>query len=150
MFNSWLLCNSTYVINTAFFLGGYPKGMVCYHKGDIECHPSGSIYSGVGISESGALFSYQANWQVLGHWVVEILTNKHHLYFKPMATLQIHNMGSVKVEPIEIDDHLDNEFKVGFYLQTKAFLEGDYTRLPSINEQSIYITIYNKISGYAF
>ena len=47
-----------------------------------------------------------------------------------------------------IDDHLDKEFKPGFYLETKAFLEGDYTRLCSIEEQLCHVqNIYNKILG---
>lgn len=148
-FSTWFLCNSTHVIDTAFYLGGWPKEMICFHKGGVEWHPSGSIYTGAGISDNGALFSYQANWEAPGRWVVEILTKKHRLYFKPMETLQIQNIGSVRVEPVEIDDHLDKEYKPGLYLQTKAFLEGDYSRLCTIEQQKVHIEkVYNKMSGY--
>ena len=52
-----------------------------------------------------------------------------------MELLQLQDKGSVKVYPVEIDDCLDKEFKPGFYLETKAFLEGETTRLCSIEEQ---------------
>ena len=147
--NTWFLGNSTHVIDTAFYLGGWPKEMACFHTGGFKWHPSGSIYSGAGISESGALFSYQANWEAPGRWVVEILTKKHRLFFKPMEILQVQNIGSVKVDPVEIDDHLDKEFKPGLYLQTKAFLEGNYSRFCTIEQQKLHINrVYNKMSGY--
>ena len=149
VFEYWFLGNSTHVIDTAFFLGGWPKELTCFHKGGLEWHPSGSIYAGAGVSESGALFSYQANWEAPGRWVVEILTKKHRLYFKPMETLQIQDIGSVRVNPVEIDDHLDKEFKPGLYLQTKAFLERDYSRFCTIEQQKEHIEkVYNKMSGY--
>ena len=71
-----------------------------------------------------ALFSYHANWEAPGRWSVEILTPKHRLYFKPMETLQIQEIGSVAVNPVQIDDTLDKEFKPGLYLQVKSFLDG--------------------------
>lgn len=149
LFNNWLLANSTHVIDTAFFLGGYPKEMTSLHSGEerIDWHPSGSIFAGAGISETGALFSYQANWQAPGRWVIEILTNKHRLYFKPMETLQIQNLGSVGVDPVEIDDTLDKDFKAGFYLQTKAFIEGEADRFCTMMMQLKHMSQYIKISG---
>lgn len=150
LFNHWLIANSTHVIDTAFFLGGEPKEMSCYKagEGNIEWHPSGSVYMGAGISKKGALFSYQANWQAPGRWAVEILTRKHRLYLKPMETLQIQDIGSVRVNPVELDDTLDKEFKPGFYLQTKAFLSDNPNRLCTLEEQINHLrTIYNRING---
>lgn len=139
--------NTTHVIDLAFFLGGTPTQMNCVSAGELTWHKP-AIFAGSGITDKGALFCYQANWAAPGRWVVEILTSKHRLYFKPMEQLQIQNLGSVKVEPVEIDDHLDKEFKPGFYLETKAFLEGDYSRLCSIEEQFEHVSkIYSKICG---
>lgn len=149
LFNNWLLANSTHVIDTAFFLGGEPEEMTCYKAGEkcIYWHPSGCIYSGAGVSKTGALFSYHANWQAPGRWVIEILTRKHRLYFKPIETLQIQDIGSVKVDSIAIEDTLDVEYKAGFYLQTKAFLENNFERFCTLENQIQYISnIYQKIS----
>lgn len=132
--NNWFYANSTHVVDLAFFLGGKPKDISCYTKGELSWHKP-SVFAGAGVTENGALFSYQANWGAPGRWVLEILTKNHRLYFKPMESLQIQINGSVAVNAVEIDNKLDVDFKPGFYLETKTFIEGDYGRLCSIEEQ---------------
>lgn len=145
---NWMYANSTHVIDLAFFLGGTPTQLNSVTAGELSWHKP-AIFAGSGVTDKGALFCYQANWAAPGRWVVEILTSKHRLYFKPMEQLQIQNIGSVAVNPVEIDDHLDKEFKPGFYLETKAFIYGDYARLCSIEEQYGHVQhIYNKIKVY--
>jgi predicted dehydrogenase len=147
--HNWFLGNSTHVIDTAFFLGGKPRELAAFYKGTLEWHPASSVFAGAGVTESGALFSYHANWEGPGRWVIELLTLKHRLIFKPMESLQIQKIGSVAVEPVEIDDRLDKEFKPGLYLQTKAFLEGELSRFCSVEEQNRMINnVYIKMSGY--
>lgn len=139
--------NSSHVLDTAFFLGGEPKEISCYTR-TMEGDNFPKIFAGAGISDKGALFSYQANWDAPGRWVVEILTKKHRLYFKPMESLQIQELRSVKVVPVEIDDYLDKEFKPGFYLETKAFIGGNDERLCTIEHQVERINVvYRKISN---
>lgn len=139
--------NSTHVVDTAFFLGGEPTEMTSYYGGNLSWHKP-SIYSGAGRSETGALFSYQANWESPGRWVIEILTPKHRLYFKPMEMLQIQEQQSVKVQPVEIDDHLDKEYKPGFFLETQAFVNNDYSRFCSLEFHVQRIdTVYYKMMG---
>ena len=147
--HNWFLGNSTHVIDTAFYLGGKPEKISCYYKGGLDWHPKSSNFCGSGISIEGALFSYHADWETPGRWVIEILTKKRRLIFKPMECLQVQNLGSVAVNPVEIDDILDKEYKPGIYLQTKAFIEGEYNRFCTINDQSIMInSFYIKMSGY--
>ncbi len=147
--NNWFLGNSTHVVDLAFYIGGQPKDLSAYYAGSLDWHPSASIFAGAGISEKGALFSYQANWEAPGRWVLELLTKKHRLIFKPMEKLQIQLIGSVAVNPVEIDDSLDTEFKPGLSLQTKAFLEGDYSRFCTVEKQKQMINeVYIKMSGY--
>ena len=65
-----------------------------------------------------------------------------------MEQLQIQNIGSVTITPVEIDDHLDKEFKPGFYLETKAFVENCTSNLCPIMEQLGHLDdIYVKIKG---
>ena len=147
--NNWFLGNSTHVIDTAFFLGGKPKILHALHKGGLEWHPSSSKYVGAGESETGALFSYHADWEAPGRWVIEILTKKNRLLFKPMESLQIQQLGSVAVNPVEIDDKLDKEFKPGLYLQVQAFLNNKLDRFCSLEEQALLINeYYIPMSGY--
>ncbi|MDP1725462.1 MAG: gfo/Idh/MocA family oxidoreductase [Bacteroidota bacterium] len=147
--HNWFLGNSTHVIDTAFYLGGNPKELCAFFKGGLDWHPASSVFAGAGVSENNALFSYQANWEGPGRWVIELITPIHRLIFKPMETLQIQNIGSVAVEPVLVDDHLDKEFKPGIYLQTETFIKGDYSRFCSVQDQKNMIEkYYNKMSGY--
>ena len=142
---NWFYANSSHVVDLAFFLGGVPVKMDCHTAGEISWHKP-AIFVGVGVTDKGALFSYQANWAALGRWGVEVLTSQHRLYLRPMESLQIQNLGSVAINPVEIDDHLDKEFKPGFYLETKSFLEKETSNLCSIAEQQRHVAeIYNNI-----
>lgn len=145
--HNWFFANSSHVVDLAFFLGGEPIQMDCHTSGELSWHKP-SAFVGSGVSDKGALFSYQANWAAPGRWGVEILTAQHRLYLRPMESLQIQNLGSVAVNPVEIDDHLDKEFKPGFFLETKAFLEGEDSRLCGIKEQEMHLNlVYNRILG---
>ena len=145
---NWFYANSTHVVDLAFFLGGKPVEMKCFAKDEISWHKP-SNFAGAGITEKGLLFNYQANWDAPGRWAVELLTSRHRIYLKPMEQLQLQDKGSVKVYPVEIDDHLDKEFKPGLYLETKAFLAGERTRLCSLKEQLEHVkNIYLKICSF--
>lgn len=142
---NWFYANSSHVVDLAFFLGGEPVQMDCHTLGEISWHKP-AAFAGSGVSDKGALFSYQANWAAPGRWGVEVLTSQHRLYLRPMESLQIQNLGSVAINLVEIDDHLDKKFKPGFYLETKAFLEKTIENLCAIEQQSIHVNdIYNRI-----
>lgn len=145
----WFLANSTHVVDMAFYLGGFPKEISSFSSGGVEWHPASSVFSGAGVSEQNALFSYQANWESAGRWSVEVLTKEHRFIFRPMEKLQIQKRGSIAQEFDEtIDYSLDDEFKPGLYLQTKSFLENDFTVLCTLEEQVNMINIYNKMANY--
>ena len=143
---NWFLGNSTHVVDTAFYLGGIPKEMNCFKKGSLDWHPSGSTYTGAGVTDSNALFSYHANWEGPGRWFLELITSKHRLIFKPFETLQIQEIGSVQIKEVDVDYSLEKEFKPGLYNQTKAFLNSDLHEFCSLKEQYHLIkNVYNKI-----
>ena len=144
---NWLLANSSHVIDLAFFLGGKPKEISCFVGGDLDWHPSGSIFTGAGISENGSLFSYQADWKAPGRWMIELLTSKHRLIFKPLEELKMQNIGAVHIEDVEIDSRLDKEFKPGLYKQVEAFLTNS-TRFKTIEEQLEDFDVYYKMAKY--
>ena len=144
---NWFFANSSHVIDLAFFLGGAPVQMSSYTFGNISWH-SPAIFAGSGITEKEALFSYQANWAAPGRWGVEVLTSNHRIYLRPLESLQLQKLGSIAIDTVEIDDHLDREYKPGFFLETKMFIEGCYANLCSIQKQSQHVTnVYNKILG---
>lgn len=144
----WFLSNSTHVVDLAFFLGGIPKEISCYLTGGLDWHPSASAYAGAGISETGAIFSYQANWSAPGRWSVEVLTKVRRFVFRPLEKLQVQHIGSMAIEMVEIDDALEREFKPGLFLQTGNFLEGRWESMCSLKEHHAKLPIYCRIAGY--
>ncbi len=146
---NWFLANSTHVVDLAFYLGGKPKEISSFVNGGLDWHPSASVFSGAGISETGALFSYQANWESAGRWSVEILTKKHRLIFRPMEKLQIQNRGSVQIDFVDnIDYSLDVSYKPGLFLQNSYFMNSNHNDLLKIekfvNLLSSYYLIWSK------
>jgi len=145
----WFLSNSTHVVDLAFYLGGKPKEISTFTGGSLDWHASASNFSGAGVSEAGALFNYQANWESAGRWGVEILTKEHRLIFRPMEKLQIQNKGAIAQNFDEsIDYTIDELYKPGLYVQTKNFLNNDYTGMCTLDEQKDMLDIYNQIAGY--
>ena len=144
---SWFLANSTHVIDLAFFLGGNPCQMSSYVSGSLSWHPAAAVFTGAGQSESGALFSYQANWAAPGRWGVEMLTSAHRLIFRPMEQLHVQKLGSVAISKLEIADGIDLDFKPGLYRQVESFLapEPSPYLLSISNHLDRVKTIYAKI-----
>ena len=144
----WFLQNSTHVIDLAFYLGGKPEKLSCYTTSGLDWHPASSVFAGAGISDRGALFSYQANWDAPGRWGLEVLTKKHRLIFRPLEKLQLQKLGSVAVEPIALDDELDQKYKPGLYRQVAAFIGGQTSDLCRIEEQIKLLPIYDQMANY--
>ena len=142
---NWFYANSTHVVDLAFFIGGNPAAMTSYASGELGWH-SPAVFSGAGSTDRGVLFSYCADWNAPGRWAVELMTAHRRIYLKPMESLQIQQLNSVRVDQYEIDDSLDKAFKPGLYLQTEAFINGDTSRLCSLDEQSEAVrNIYQRI-----
>ncbi|MBN2570162.1 MAG: Gfo/Idh/MocA family oxidoreductase [Deltaproteobacteria bacterium] len=144
---NWFLANSTHVIDMAFFLGGRPKEIKSFVSGGCDWHPAATVFSGAGISENGALFSYQANWFAPGRWGVEILTKDSRLIFRPLEKLQIQRNRSVAIDFVEIDDRLDRDFKPGLFRQTEFFLNDvEHPNFITIDEHyDNVVNYYQKI-----
>lgn len=145
LLNQWFLCNSTHVVDLAFYLGGMPKSMSSYTAGSLDWYDKASNFSGAGVTYSGASFSYYADWESAGRWSVEILTKKRKLILCPLEELYCQIRGSLAKEKMEIDDSLDLQFKPGLYLQTKAFVNGDINSLLPLFQHAELCQIYQKI-----
>tara|TARA_B110000211_G_C14041115_1_gene536825 strand:+ start:304 stop:1257 length:954 start_codon:yes stop_codon:yes gene_type:complete len=142
--NEWFIQNSSHVIDLAFYIGGSPTDIKSFVSGGEKWHPKGTIFSGAGISDKNALFSYNANWESAGRWWVEFLTNKNRYVMKPMEQLFIQKRGSISLDKIELDDELDKLFKPGLFNQVEAFLKFP-EKLMKIDEQIEMLPTYNNI-----
>ena len=144
----WFLGNSTHVVDLAFFLSGIPQKYHFYTSGALDWHPSASIFVGAGITDRGIPFSYSSNWGAPGRWGIEMMTPAHRLYLRPMESLQIQKIGSVQVQPFEIEDSLDKQFKPGLYQMVHAFLKRDESRLPRFESQLAHFKIFCEMANY--
>jgi predicted dehydrogenase len=144
----WFLGNSTHVVDLVVHLCGVPKDWHSWHSGSLDWHPTSSRFVGAGVTDSGTLFSYLADWEAPGRWGVEILTRKRRYIFRPMEELHITSQGSVEVEHVSINNSLDLRFKPGLFRQTMSFLQNDTTKLCSLSEQVEHTKIYSQIAGY--
>lgn len=145
---SWVLGNSTHVIDLAFYLGGRPVEMHSLISGSLDWHPTSAVFAGAGRTDSGVLFSYNANWMSPGRWGVEFLTANYRLILRPLEQLQIVRKGSVVVESVEIDDHLDKVFKPGLYEQTFRFLSEEVDGLCTLDSHIEHWSYYARIANY--
>ncbi len=141
---NWFLANSTHVIDLAFFLAGTPKQIHTYVKGTMPWHRH-AHYVGSGITDTGALFSYHANWQSAGRWGVEIATPHRKLFLRPLEKLQVQNYGSFDMQDVTIDDALDRSYKPGLYRQVESFL-GNKKYLLHIEDHVKLLKWYNQIN----
>jgi hypothetical protein len=145
----WFIANSSHVADLAFYLGGEPQQISFFTSERLSWHPSASVFSGAGVSDKGALFSYQANWAASGRWSVDILTRKHRLIFCPLEKLKIQKIGSVAIDFVDIEDRLDIEYKPGLFRQTEAFLKNQNSHLCTIQQQAKNLKVYSKMANYA-
>lgn len=140
--------NSTHVVDLVFHLCGVPRDWRCWSSGSLDWHPAAARFCGAGVTNRGILFSYLADWDAPGRWGIEILTRRHRLIFRPMEQLQIMTRGSIKIEPVEIGDRLDHEFKPGLFLQIKSFLSKDMKRFCKLEDQLNHARLYSTMAGY--
>ena len=143
----WGVANSSHVIDTAFYLGGMPKRLVCNHYGnEVSWHPSGSIFTGLGETIDDVPFTYHANWGAPGKWNIEIMTEKRKLLFSPMEKLRQQAVNTFAVEEVKLDYSLDTEFKSGFYHQVESFLKNE--GIYKIKELKDELRIIHEIFDY--
>lgn len=140
--------NSGHVIDLAFFFGGLPAEISSYTSEKLSWDGSNRAFAGSGITERGALFSYQANWDAPGRWGIEVMTNAHRLIFRPLEELHIQEKRSVKIEKVDLDNSLDVDFKPGLYSEVKSFLYNDISeKTVTIGRQLKNWGIFEKIEG---
>ncbi|MEW9797564.1 Gfo/Idh/MocA family oxidoreductase [Alteromonas sp. CYL-A6] len=145
----WLIANTAHVIDAAFYLGGEPVSMQCFQAGSLAWHRSAAIMTGAGNTTSGALFSYQGNWQSAGRWGVVVSTAERSLQLSPMEQLRQQRRGEITWEPVAIDDDADMHFKPGLLQQVRAFVAGECRALCTLSEQIFRLAWYEKMGNYS-
>jgi predicted dehydrogenase len=146
---SWLIANSSHVLDLVFFIAGNPHQISCQTRGSLDWHPSSAVFTGSGVTDLDVPFSYHSNWASAGRWSIEICTPKRKLIYRPMEELQMQNVGSLGVETIPSSDLDDVNFKPGLRKQTIAFVANELDRFCTLRDQLISMRLYEKIAGYS-
>lgn len=144
----WFLANSTHVVDLAFHLAGWPDDWKCWTADGSTWHPAATRFAGSGITNKSVMFTYHADWEGPGRWGIELVTNKRRFYLRPLEQLFVQKKGSVSIEPVDLDDKADKEFKPGLKKQIESWLMGDPGMLCNINEQLHAMKYYYKMVGY--
>lgn len=142
----WFLANSSHVADLVFFLAGKPKILNTLVSGSLPWHPKGAIFVGSGETETGAFFSYHADWLSGGRWSIEIMTPKRKLILRPLEKLFMQEKDSLDIKEVLIEDKIDLNFKAGVFREIESFL-GDKSDLPTINDQVKNLSVWEAISG---
>lgn len=129
---NWFFANSTHVIDMAFAFAGIPQTFHAVSMpGDLFWHEK-TKFAGAGITEKGVLFSYLSTWESAGRWGIELMTKKRRIILKPLEKVQYQLRNTFDIKALERDYSLDEQFKPGLFLQVKAFLENDLTKMYSL------------------
>tara|TARA_B100000029_G_scaffold505638_1_gene586656 strand:+ start:5348 stop:6295 length:948 start_codon:yes stop_codon:yes gene_type:complete len=143
----WLLSNSSHVIDLFIHLCGYPEKLASNNSGSLSWHSSSQNFSGSGITKDKVLFSYNSNWLSPGSWSLELTSKKRRYLLKPLETLNIMESNYI-FKPKSIRSELDIQYKPGFYLQIKKYLEEDLEEFCDLESHLLNFKIYNKIASY--
>lgn len=145
----FLIANSSHVIDTVFHLAGKPRELHSHVSGNsVEWHPSGSVFTGSGVTEKNIPFSYASNWGAPGRWAIEITTAQRRYYLKPLERLGVQEKGSVQVNELAADYSKDIDFKPGLLDLNKAFFAKDASVLCTIEEHVSHFSFYEQIGNY--
>ena len=145
---SWLLGNTSHVVDLAFNLCGDPVELSTQTAGSLSWHPRSARFVGSGLTEHGVAFSFHGDWEAPGRWGVEVCTRERRLILRPLEELRMIIWGSAASEAVTIDDRFDREFKPGLHGLIRAFIRGDDRLLCHVEEQVSRCRIYDRIAGY--
>ena len=146
----WGISNSIHLISLVFELIGMPEKITCSHQGSFDWHPSGSIFTGSGISCNTIPFSYHANWESPGRWMVEIMTKNKSYRLMPIEGLFVCEKGSVDWNPVSFNS-TSSKTKPGILEQVVIMLNDNLEKdcpLTTLEQSINYIKIAKKIFNY--
>lgn len=144
----WFLANTTHVCDLAFHLAGLPASITTHTKGETSWHPSGYAFAGCGETSSGALFSYNGNWETPGGWGLELRTSQRTMIFKPLERLVVQRRDGASVEEEVVDESSVTDFKPGLLEQVRAFANGNSTNLCALSAHIAATKTYIRMAGY--
>jgi len=129
---------------------GLPKEMQPYRFGKLKWHPSGDRFVGAGVTQENIPFSYHADWQSAGRWVIEVMTPQNAYRLIPLEQLYQCRKGSFNWELVETTSAFP-ELKQGIAEQTAIMLCPEMEQvipLVTIDEAVEYTKLAEQIFRY--
>lgn len=122
--DAWFYANSSHVIDLALHLGGDPVEVSAHLAGGLSWDPATGVFAGSGLTSSGALLSWHANWVGPGRWGAEVITPERRLVLQPLEGLRVQDHSGFGEHPVDLGDDPEGGLKPGLLRQTRAFLDG--------------------------
>jgi predicted dehydrogenase len=146
----WGISNSLHVISMALELIGMPKEMNNFQSGNLEWHPTGSIFVGSGISQKKIPFSYHANWGGGGRWGIEVVTKSNIYRLTPLEKLFVSKKGSIEWKEVSLQPAFSN-VKEGIAEEVATMLSDKLDKkigMVTMKDAIKFNKIAEKIFGY--
>jgi len=146
----WGISNSLHVIGMAFNIMDTPQKLYNFQQGELEWHPTGTIFTGSGLSKKSIPFSYHADWKSSGRWGIEIFTNNNIYSLRPLETLSVYDHHYHRWNTIKTESVFPN-LKPGLGEQVIMMLSDNNSiknNLMSLLDTSSLIKMAEQIFGY--
>lgn len=150
VYRRWGIANSLHVISMAHLLIGMPKDYRCFRAGGLAWHPSGSRFSGAGMTEKGVLFSYHSDWESAGRWSIEVMTSANAYHLMPLEKLYRVPRGKVAAEEIPFEAPFA-DVKLGVAEEVAVMLNPsleDRLKLPTLLDSARWNEFAEEVFGY--
>lgn len=143
----WMIANSSHVIDLAFFIGGNPTQMNSYVQGGFEWYEYADRFVGSGLTNKGALFTYNSNWRGPGNWSLEFVTRKRRFKLSPMEEVKFRLHGSFEYQEYIVSKKNEDNIKAGISSMLDDFFSHNPITLKRLTEQAISFDIYHVIQN---
>ena len=147
----WGIANSLHVISMVHGLIGNPSKFSCNRTGSLEWHPTGSAFTGSGVTSKKVLFSYQADWESKGRWSIDLHTKESIYRLCPLEKLFRKTTATSDFIEIPVKAFSDTS-KPGFLEETAASLS-DHLRqiipLTTLKEATELTRYAEYVFGYS-
>ena len=150
VYQRWGISNSLHVITMALDLIGMPREIHPYQYGQLEWHPSGSIFVGTGITEKNIPFSYHADWGSGGRWGIEVNTHENSYQLVPLEELYSCPRDKGVWNKIEFEKAF-SDIKQGIVEEVAIMLNEKNehkSMLPTLEKTAEYNRLAENIFGY--
>ena len=146
----WGICNSLHVITMALELIGMPKEITSFQSGMFDWHPSGSVFTGTGLSEKNIPFSYHSDWKSSSRWMIEIMTKENLYRLMPLEKIFVSKNGTEEWNSVDFQISFPH-LKLGIAEQIVTMLDDELENqigMVTVEKSVEYNKIAEKIFGY--